>query len=661
MRAASSTKTLGKYHLVVELARGGMGVVHLAASQGLGGFHKLVVVKELSPALAGRADLVEMFLEEARIAARLNHPNVVQTMEVGSERGLPYLVMEYLEGQSLRSVLRATEGGPKLPLAVHVQILLDTLAGLEHAHKLTDFQGQQLHVVHRDVSPHNLIVTYAGHTKLVDFGLARASDTLRKTRAGVLRGKLGYMAPEQLRGETLDHRADLFSVGVMLWEAASGQRMWKGQPELMVAQRLGKGDVPSLVKANPRVAPELARICDKALAPLVGDRYGSAAEMQADLEGFLRKQGKHATPRGVGGLVSELFAGERQRIHQVVESQLRILREAGPARTPVVSLVDAEEAARSATIAAAIEAALKDAPPSQRARAAQPISGAAARTMATDRPVVLNEGPVSAPNPLVVGPAPGALAPSSPVSTTPGSATPALPTGPLTVPGSEFPTERPVRGGAPLPPRGIPTPSGVINLATPRSMPAFAIPPTGSVPVSPASPLSASAPASDGPTAARDGSPHGDEAPTEERRAVSGPMAFAHSILAFSRSPAARSWSKRALALPVPWMMVAAVSLVISGIGFGLTVSSTDLSRRAMARGDEHASPASMRVTVRATPPEARLFVDGNLLPKNPHQGVLPRDGKAHTLRIEADGFVPATEDFVAERDLEIRIALEKK
>ncbi len=362
MRKVGRVTSLGKYQLLVELARGGMGVLHLAVVQGPSGFNKLVVIKELPPLLAQKPELVEMFLEEARIAARLNHPNVVQTNEVGSEGNRHYLAMEYLEGQSLRTLLRTTELGPRLPLAVHLHILIDALAGLHHAHELCDFNGTPLNVVHRDVSPHNLFLTYAGVTKVVDFGLAKAADTQRSTGSGVLRGKLTYMAPEQLRGDKVDRRGDVFAVGVMLWEALSGRRMWRGLSEIAVANLVSAGDIPKLRDASPDTPADLLRICDRALCPEPEGRYPTARDLQVDLESFLRRRGKHATARGVGTLLSEIFREEQERARKMIDSQLTELRTHGP-RARMVSLVEADASSSVSVPRVALLPTALDGPP----------------------------------------------------------------------------------------------------------------------------------------------------------------------------------------------------------------------------------------------------------------------------------------------------------
>jgi len=218
---ASSANVLGKYRLIAELGHGGMAEVFLAVAQGPAGFNKLTVIKQIRPQLADDPEFLSMFLDEARLAARLNHPQIVQTNEVGHEANRYFIAMEYLEGQPLNRVVNRV-GRERFPLAMHIGLLADTLAGLHYAHDLTDYDGTPLEVVHRDVTPHNIFITYEGQVKVVDFGIAKAMNSSSETKTGVLKGKVAYMAPEQARGEKVDRRADVFSVGVMLWEAAVG-------------------------------------------------------------------------------------------------------------------------------------------------------------------------------------------------------------------------------------------------------------------------------------------------------------------------------------------------------------------------------------------------------------------------------------------------------
>jgi eukaryotic-like serine/threonine-protein kinase len=311
-----------KYRLVVEIGRGGMGEVCLAVANGMAGFTKLVVLKRARPDLADEPEFLAMFLDEARLAARLNHPNVVQTYEAGQDAGRYFIAMEYLDGQPLHRIRARVE--PRwFPLSMQIRILIETLAGLHHAHELTDFDGSPLGVVHRDVTPQNIFVTYDGQIKVVDFGIAKAASSTSKTRAGMIRGKVPYMAPDQARSEPLDRRVDIFAVGIMLWEAMTGERMWKGLSDTEIIRRLAMGKVPSLPAESSSSDPELTRICRRALAPVPANRYATAAELQHELERWLERQGEEVPGRVVGTFVAAHFEEERAANKSLLEHELR--------------------------------------------------------------------------------------------------------------------------------------------------------------------------------------------------------------------------------------------------------------------------------------------------------------------------------------------------
>ena len=315
--------SLGKYRLLAELGHGGMAEVFLAVVRGPAGFNKLVVLKQIRPQLAEDPELLDMFLDEARLAARLNHPNVVQTNEVGQERGRYFIAMEYLEGQPLNRVLHRLQRSGGLPLHLHLRAVSEVLAGLHHAHEIADYDGTPLGVVHRDITPHNIFITYDGQVKIVDFGIAKALSSSSETRTGVLKGKVAYMAPEQARGEPVDRRADLFSVGIMLWEAATGKRLWKGVPDLTLLQRLVSGDIPTPRAINPDVPERLEAIILKCLAPEREDRYATALDLQAALDAHLDALEERGTVRDLGKLLATSFAADRARIKGIIEAQLR--------------------------------------------------------------------------------------------------------------------------------------------------------------------------------------------------------------------------------------------------------------------------------------------------------------------------------------------------
>ncbi len=324
MGLPAEERKLRSYRRIAELGRGGMANVYLAASRGPHGFTKLVVIKELKEELADNPEFQTMFMDEARLAARLNHPNIVQTNEV-SETGIPFMVMEYLEGQPLHRVW-STLSRRDMPLPAQLYVVSNVLGGLDYAHELRDFDGTPLSVVHRDVSPHNVFITYSGEVKLVDFGIAKANDSSFKTEIGTLKGKLAYMPPEQAKGERVDRRADVFAVGVVLWEAAVGRRLWKGLKDVAILHNLVSGTIPSPRSVNPQVPEALEAIIMRALAPDARKRYDSAAEFQREVDRFAESLDVRWSRRELGQVVTDAFVEERERIRSAVDEQMRLTR-----------------------------------------------------------------------------------------------------------------------------------------------------------------------------------------------------------------------------------------------------------------------------------------------------------------------------------------------
>ncbi|MGH7436260.1 MAG: serine/threonine protein kinase, partial [Polyangiaceae bacterium] len=320
--SASATRQRARPFLVItELGEGGMARVHLAAAQGPGGVKKLVVLKALRAHLASEPACVEMFLHEARLATRLNHPNVVQTFEVTQSEGRQVIVMEYLDGQALSQLSARARQRAQRPLPLYLHVLCGALAGLHYAHELKDYDGTSLGLVHRDVSPQNIFVTYDGQVKLLDFGIAKAAvNAASHTETGVLKGKVRYMAPEQIVGDRLDRRADIFAVGAVLWEILAGERIWLGVPDMVLMQRVTSGDIPSPRTLNPDVPEPLERICLKALSLKPEDRFATAEELQVELEQALGALGANVKPRDLGSYVADLFAEERATIRETIES-----------------------------------------------------------------------------------------------------------------------------------------------------------------------------------------------------------------------------------------------------------------------------------------------------------------------------------------------------
>ncbi len=321
------TMKVGRYRILSELGRGGMSNVFLAMATGPGGVNKLVVLKALLSDLSTEAYALSMFMDEARLAAQLNHPNVVQTYEVGTEGDRHVIVMEYLEGQSLSAVVRrAAQEGSQLPLPLHLRIIINALEGLHYAHELCGYEGASLQLVHRDISPQNVFVTYDGQAKVLDFGIAKATSASTHTATGIMKGKIAYMAPEQMLGGNVDRRADLYSVGCMLWAAATGYKLWKDVPDVQVMRRAIAGDVPTPQSVNPRCDDELNRIVMKALASEPAERYSTALELQHDVELYAESLGQPTKAKDIARYVSGLFADTRSQLKSLVERQISLIQ-----------------------------------------------------------------------------------------------------------------------------------------------------------------------------------------------------------------------------------------------------------------------------------------------------------------------------------------------
>jgi serine/threonine-protein kinase len=325
---------IGRYHLIAELARGGMGIIHLAVAHGPAGFNKLLVVKELKPELSQDSSFVAMFLDEARLAARMTHPNIVQTNEVGSEGGRHFMVMEFLDGRTLHRAVRAFADRGGFPLGAHLTVIAEALVGLHYAHDLRGFDGLPLDIVHRDVSPHNLFITFDGPVKMLDFGIAKTIDSSQDTRAGVLKGRVAYMAPEQACGQRVDRRADLYAAGVMIWEAAAQRRLWPRMGDVEILSHVLRMGPPRLSSVRPDAPRELDAICAKAMARAPDERYRTAAELHDALEKYLVTRSDVLPMREIGNLVGQAFFSERARMNAVIEDTLHRLRGARSSDPP---------------------------------------------------------------------------------------------------------------------------------------------------------------------------------------------------------------------------------------------------------------------------------------------------------------------------------------
>ena len=299
---------LGRYRVVDEIGVGGMASVHLARVDGPGGFQKWVAIKRIHPHLVEDDQFVDMFLDEARIAAGINHANVAQVFDLGKDDNTYWIAMEYLHGEPLREVMRRIEEhSTRIPFHIAARVCADASEGLHAAHELRGRNGQLLNLVHRDVTPHNLFVTYEGYTKVVDFGIAKVVDRLASTRAGTLKGKLAYMSPEQVRGQEVDRRTDIFALGVVLWELTTNRRLFRMDTDLDTLEKVQACVVPLPSTIIPDYPPELQDIVMKALAQRKEDRFQTARELSRALQRFLMKQGTFVGPEDVGDYVKGLF------------------------------------------------------------------------------------------------------------------------------------------------------------------------------------------------------------------------------------------------------------------------------------------------------------------------------------------------------------------
>ncbi len=313
---------MGRFTLLTPLAYGGMAEIWLARQAGLKGFEKLVVIKRMVASLAESHEYVEMFLTEARLAAQLTHPNVVQIYELGEEAGSLFIVMEYLDGEDLASVRRI---GQKhgLPLLDHFAVKLISLAaeGLHYAHTRTGHDGRSLGIVHRDISPQNLIVTFDGGLKVVDFGIAKAAE--QHTNSGKLKGKLAYMSPEQARGEQIDGRSDVFALGVVLFELITRSRLLPKMNDLELLTIMSSGDpLPTPSSRREDVPEGLEPIIMKALARKKDQRFANARELHEALDKWLADNGKRVSAGDVADYMRAVFARRIHERRQLIEAAI---------------------------------------------------------------------------------------------------------------------------------------------------------------------------------------------------------------------------------------------------------------------------------------------------------------------------------------------------
>lgn len=318
-------RVFGKYEVIRRLAVGGMGEIFLARQVGMAGFDRLVILKSLLPQLASEEDMLSQFLDEGRIVGSINHPNVVACYEVGEWEGVYFIAMEYINGVDLAMLQKTCDDiALRFPVNVAMTIMREAALGLDSAHQAQDAQGRALKIVHRDISPHNVMVRQDGLTKIVDFGVAVAANRQRRTEGGLLKGKLGYMAPEQIKGQPLDGRSDQFSLGVLFWELLTGRRLFTAEDPHAVFMKIVREQVPAPSSIIPDVPADVDALVLKMTAQEPTDRYGRLAEVAAALRKLLdgRAAQETETPDLVRGLVGAQLA---ERVRDLTPSPVRIL------------------------------------------------------------------------------------------------------------------------------------------------------------------------------------------------------------------------------------------------------------------------------------------------------------------------------------------------
>jgi eukaryotic-like serine/threonine-protein kinase len=327
-RLAGNTEQ--RYRVIEKLESGGMAEVFRAESTGLQGFRKQVAIKRVLPHLGRKSKFISMFLDEARLSAQLSHSNCVQVFDIGVGDDAYFIVMEFVDGANLKSIATSMRNqGRTFPIPVAAYIAHEICKGLSYAHELADRSGMSLHLVHRDVSPPNVLVTKYGEVKIVDFGLAKASSQLEKSEPGIIKGKFSYLSPEAALGQEVDHRADIFAVGIILWELLGSQRLFAAESDVQILYKVQAAKVPPISQINRSVPPELERILQRALARDRDERYSTARELGQELSRFLFRFAQPVSGYDIAAIVQATMREKENArlaqgsfIHRLIEEAL---------------------------------------------------------------------------------------------------------------------------------------------------------------------------------------------------------------------------------------------------------------------------------------------------------------------------------------------------
>ena len=341
----------GKYYLLERINVGGMAEVFKAKAFGVEGFERLVAVKRILPSVAQDEEFIRMFIDEAKIAVQLNHANIAQIFDLGMADGAYYIALEYVPGKVLRTLFEnARKTRRPLTVAQACYSIIKICEGLDYAHNKRDGHGRELHIVHRDVSPQNVLISEEGEVKVIDFGIAKAAGRASRTKAGILKGKFGYMSPEQVRGLPLDRRSDIFSLGIILYEILTMERLFVGESDFATLEKVRNVEILPPTTYNRNIPEDLEDIVLKALSRNPDDRYQTAADFHDALQRFLFTSGLFYSRKDLSDYMKDRFAEDIELEHRKLE-QYRHLKAPAPDRTsgPRAAASDSRRALMSDT------------------------------------------------------------------------------------------------------------------------------------------------------------------------------------------------------------------------------------------------------------------------------------------------------------------------
>ncbi len=325
MSALKKPLPFGKYYLLERINVGGMAEVFKAKTFGVEGFERLLAVKRILPNIAEDEEFITMFIDEAKIAVQLQHANIAQIFDLGKVDDSFFIALEFVHGRDLRSIFdRMRSRGEVVPIPMACHMIMQVCEGLDYAHNKRDGQGRELHLVHRDISPQNVLIGYEGEVKLIDFGIAKAAGKASKTQAGILKGKFGYMSPEQVRGLPIDRRSDIFAVGIVLYELLTGERLFVGESDFSTLEKVRNVEIMPPSSYNKKIPPELEKLVLKALARDPEDRYGNAIDLHDDLQSFLYSIGEFYSRKDLSAWMKKTFAVEIEEDNAKLEQYRQI-------------------------------------------------------------------------------------------------------------------------------------------------------------------------------------------------------------------------------------------------------------------------------------------------------------------------------------------------